>query len=101
MARLGINLPVIEKMLNHTSGSFGGVVGVYLRYTFADEKRTAPQDPTPQEQACKIAVAVRLEAFRRVGADEWDNLSTATSYAGTQPAPLFTPDDKTNKQRVF
>ena len=38
---LGINLPVIEKVLNHTSGSFGGIVGVYQRHTFADEKRGA------------------------------------------------------------
>lgn len=41
MARLGINLPVIEKVLNHTSGSFRGVVGVYQRHSFADEKRKA------------------------------------------------------------
>lgn len=41
MARLGINLPVIEKVLNHVSGSFRGIVGVYQRHSFADEKRTA------------------------------------------------------------
>lgn len=41
MARLGINLPVIEKVLNHTSGSFAGIVGVYQRHSFADEKRRA------------------------------------------------------------
>jgi integrase len=41
MARLGINLPVIEKILNHSSGSFGGVAGIYQRYDFAAEKRTA------------------------------------------------------------
>lgn len=41
MARLGINLPVIERILNHTSGSFGGIVGVYQRHSFADEKRAA------------------------------------------------------------
>jgi integrase len=41
MARLGINLPVIEKVLNHTSGSFAGIVGVYQRHDFADEKREA------------------------------------------------------------
>jgi integrase len=41
MARLGISLPVIEKVLNHTSGSFRGVVGVYQRHSFADEKRAA------------------------------------------------------------
>jgi integrase len=43
MARLGINLPVIEKLLNHVSGSFAGIVGVYQRHSFADEKRAALQ----------------------------------------------------------
>src|SRR5262249_13885400 len=41
MARLGINLPVIEKILNHSSGSFAGIVGVYQRHSFAEEKRAA------------------------------------------------------------
>ena len=41
MARLNINLPVIEKVLNHSSGSFAGIVGVYQRHSFADEKRAA------------------------------------------------------------
>jgi integrase len=41
MARLGIQLPVIEKVLNHTSGSFAGIVGVYQRHSFAEEKRSA------------------------------------------------------------
>ena len=41
MAQLGINLPVIEKVLNHASGSFAGIVGVYQRHSFADEKRAA------------------------------------------------------------
>jgi integrase len=41
MARLGIQLPVIEKILNHRSGTFRGIVGVYQRHTFAEEKRTA------------------------------------------------------------
>jgi integrase len=41
MARLGIQLPVIEKVLNHTSGSFKGIVGVYQRHSFAEEKRNA------------------------------------------------------------
>jgi len=43
LARLGINLPVIEKLLNHVSGSFAGIVGVYQRHSFADEKRAAMQ----------------------------------------------------------
>jgi integrase len=41
MARLGINLPVIEKVLNHASGSFAGIVGVYQKHGFFDEKRAA------------------------------------------------------------
>jgi integrase len=41
MARIGIQLPVIEKILNHSSGSFRGIVGVYQRHTFAGEKRRA------------------------------------------------------------
>jgi integrase len=41
LAALGINLPVIEKLLNHVSGSFAGIVGVYQRHNFADEMRAA------------------------------------------------------------
>ncbi len=41
LARLGVNLPVIERILNHISGSFGGVAGIYNRHTFADEMRHA------------------------------------------------------------
>ncbi len=41
MARLGVAIPVIEKVLNHTSGTFAGVVGVYQRHDFMEEKRAA------------------------------------------------------------
>lgn len=41
MARLGVNLAVVEKLLNHVSGSFAGIVGVYQRHSFSDEKRAA------------------------------------------------------------
>jgi integrase len=41
MASLGIGLPVIERILAHSSGSFGGIAGVYQRYQFKDEKREA------------------------------------------------------------
>jgi integrase len=43
MARLRVPLPVIEKVLNHASGSFAGIVSVYQRHDFADEKREALQ----------------------------------------------------------
>jgi integrase len=41
MAKLGIALPVIEKILNHRSGTFSGIIAVYQRHDFADEKRKA------------------------------------------------------------
>ncbi|HEV7691568.1 MAG TPA: tyrosine-type recombinase/integrase [Hyphomonadaceae bacterium] len=41
LAAQGVLLPVIERLLNHVSGSFGGIVGVYQRYDFMPEMRTA------------------------------------------------------------
>ena len=32
---------MIEKILNHASGTFRGIVGVYQRHDFAAEKRDA------------------------------------------------------------
>jgi integrase len=43
MAKLGVELPVIERCLNHVSGSFAGIVGVYQKHSFAREKRDAFQ----------------------------------------------------------
>jgi integrase len=41
MAKLGVNLPVIERALNHISGSFAGIVGVYQHHDFNGERREA------------------------------------------------------------
>lgn len=41
LAALGVNLPVVERLLNHRSGSFAGIVAVYQHHEFADEKRAA------------------------------------------------------------
>jgi hypothetical protein len=41
MARLGVRLEVTEKLLNHVSGSIGGIVGVYQRHEFMEEMRDA------------------------------------------------------------
>lgn len=38
MARLGIPVRVTEAVLNHVSGSGGGIVGVYQRHDYANEK---------------------------------------------------------------
>jgi integrase len=42
-ARLGVPLHVVEKSLNHTSGTFRGIVAVYQRHNFLDERRSAMQ----------------------------------------------------------
>ncbi|HEY8949890.1 MAG TPA: tyrosine-type recombinase/integrase [Rhizomicrobium sp.] len=41
LASLRIGLPVIERLLNHVSGTFGGIVGVYQRYDFMPEMEEA------------------------------------------------------------
>lgn len=41
MAAVGVTLHVIERVLNHVSGSFGGIVGVYQRHSFSAEMRDA------------------------------------------------------------
>jgi integrase len=41
MAARGVRIDVIEKVLDHQSGSFRGIVGVYQKHSFASEKRAA------------------------------------------------------------
>lgn len=41
MARLGIAVRVTKAVLNHVSGTGGGIVAVYQRHDYADEKRRA------------------------------------------------------------
>jgi integrase len=41
LQKLGTPLQVTEACLNHTSGSRAGVVGIYQRHDFANEKRSA------------------------------------------------------------
>lgn len=41
MARLGIPVRITEAVLNHVSGTAGGIVSVYQRHDYADEKRQA------------------------------------------------------------
>ena len=43
MQKLGVSVPVIEKALNHISGTFRGIVGVYQTHDYADEVRIALQ----------------------------------------------------------
>ena len=41
LQRLGVRLEVTEAILNHVSGSRGGIVGIYQRHDWATEKRAA------------------------------------------------------------
>jgi integrase len=41
MQRLGVNLQTIEAVLGHVAGSRAGIVSVYQRHSFSDEKRAA------------------------------------------------------------
>jgi hypothetical protein len=41
LQRLGVRLEVTEAILNHISGSRGGIAGVYQRHDWAAEKRAA------------------------------------------------------------
>jgi integrase len=41
LQRMGVKLEVTEAVLNHVSGSRAGIVGVYQRHEYSDEKRGA------------------------------------------------------------
>jgi len=43
MQELGIRIEVTEKLLNHTSGSFAGIVSVYQRHSYLPEMRASIQ----------------------------------------------------------
>lgn len=41
LAKLGVAPHVVERILNHTSGSLGGVAGIYNRFAYGPEMRAA------------------------------------------------------------
>lgn len=43
LARLGVPVRITEAAINHVSGTGGGIVAVYQRHDYADEKREAMQ----------------------------------------------------------
>lgn len=67
MARLGVAVHVVEKLLNHASGTISGVAAVYNRHSYADEMRAAAQawanylDSLTAERPANV---VRMEAAR-------------------------------------
>ena len=65
MQKLGIQVPVIEKALNHISGTFRGIVGVYQTHDYADEVCIALQrwaDRVDEIVGGKPAKVVKLRA---------------------------------------
>lgn len=63
MAKLGVTIPVIEKLLAHKSGTFKGVVGTYQRHSFLPELAVAVQrwaDHVEQLVGGKPAKVVKL-----------------------------------------
>jgi hypothetical protein len=42
MQRLGVPVAVVEKVLNHVSGSFAGIVGTYQTHEYVALKRLLP-----------------------------------------------------------
>jgi integrase len=66
MQKLGIQVPVIEKALNHVSGTFRGIVGVYQTHDYADEIRIALQrwaDRVEEIVGGKPAKVVKLRVY--------------------------------------
>jgi integrase len=51
LQRLGVRLEVTEAVLNHVGGSRAGIVGVYQRHEYADEKRVALERWAAQVEA--------------------------------------------------
>ena len=65
MQKLGISVPVVEKALNHVSGTFRGIVGVYQQHDYADEVAIALQrwaDRVDEIVGGKPAKVVKLRA---------------------------------------
>lgn len=68
LQRLGVPLPVTERVLNHVSGSFAGIVGVYQRHEFADEKRAALQRWAESVLRIVTGQAAQVVTLHRQGA---------------------------------
>ena len=67
LQRLGVRLEVTEAVLNHISGSRGGIAGVYQRHDWASEKRAAldawaAHVLTATEGHAKLPKVVKLRA---------------------------------------
>lgn len=71
LQRIGVKLEVTEAVLNHVSGSRAGVVGIYQRHDWAEEKRQALDawarrlKAIVDDKAAENVVAIRSHGERR------------------------------------
>ena len=72
LQRLGVRLEVTEAVLNHLSGSRAGVVGIYKRHDWAEEKRSALDAWSAHLLAASEGrlTAGKVLPFRRAGSGE-------------------------------
>ena len=71
MARLGVQIQVVEKLLNHTSGTLAGVAGIYNRFAYADEMRDAAERWGEFVTGLVSANARRRRWVKRTGLTQW------------------------------
>lgn len=62
LQRLGVRLEVTEAVLNHLSGTRAGIVGVYQRHSFTDEKRAALETWVAEVERLVGAVSSPVQA---------------------------------------
>ena len=65
MQKLGIRVEVIERSLNHLSGSFGGVAGIYQRDPMTDEVRAARERWATHVEGLVAGKPTNVTALRR------------------------------------
>jgi integrase len=68
MQRLGISLQVIEATLGHISGSRAGIVGVYQRHGFDEEKRAALEAWARHVEALAAGNFARVVPMKKIKA---------------------------------
>jgi len=65
MAKIGIAVPVIEKILAHKSGTFRGIVGTYQRHSFLPEMATAMQKWADHVEQLVSGKPAKVVKFRK------------------------------------
>ena len=66
LQRLGVRFEVTEAVLNHISGSKGGVAGIYQRHDWKEEKRAALEAWSAHVTAAASAASNNVLPFARV-----------------------------------